>query len=114
MNNDSAREPRNYPEQPPIIPHPIDGYQVEHERQQVPVLPRAGTATAKSQAPMISITHFIGPRRHSSWPSISPRRYFCTQCHVPQDDVKPLVEQRLRGHRHAAAAARRQPAMTGD
>ncbi|MOA70489.1 Periplasmic nitrate reductase, electron transfer subunit precursor [compost metagenome] len=23
--------------------------------------------------------------------AVSPRRYFCTQCHVPQKDVKPLV-----------------------
>jgi nitrate reductase (cytochrome), electron transfer subunit len=22
---------------------------------------------------------------------LSPRRYFCTQCHVPQADAKPLV-----------------------
>ncbi len=29
-----------------------------------------------------------------------PRRYFCTQCHVPQTDAKPLVEntfKRARG-----------------
>jgi cytochrome c-type protein NapB len=25
---------------------------------------------------------------------VSPRRYFCTQCHVPQDEVKPLVVNR--------------------
>ncbi|MCB1961304.1 MAG: nitrate reductase cytochrome c-type subunit, partial [Rhodocyclaceae bacterium] len=24
--------------------------------------------------------------------NISPRRYFCNQCHVPQFDAKPLVE----------------------
>ncbi|MNF17837.1 Periplasmic nitrate reductase, electron transfer subunit precursor [compost metagenome] len=23
--------------------------------------------------------------------AVSPRRYFCNQCHVPQADVKPLV-----------------------
>jgi cytochrome c-type protein NapB len=22
---------------------------------------------------------------------VSPRRYFCTECHVPQADVEPLV-----------------------
>ncbi|MBK9783320.1 MAG: nitrate reductase cytochrome c-type subunit [Betaproteobacteria bacterium] len=26
--------------------------------------------------------------------NISPRRYFCQQCHVPQFDAKPLVETR--------------------
>ena len=24
--------------------------------------------------------------------SVSPRRYFCTECHVPQQDVKPPVD----------------------
>jgi cytochrome c-type protein NapB len=24
--------------------------------------------------------------------SVSPRRFFCTQCHVPQHEVKPPVE----------------------
>ena len=44
---------------------------------------------------------------------VSPRRYFCTQCHVPQDEVKPLVENRFedfeaaRQARRAAAPARK-------
>ena len=29
LRNTSEREPRNYPEQPPLIPHQIDGYQVD-------------------------------------------------------------------------------------
>ncbi|BAN97353.1 hypothetical protein E05_25870 [Plautia stali symbiont] len=24
--------------------------------------------------------------------TVSPRRYFCLQCHVPQTDAKPVVE----------------------
>ena len=28
QQNTSLREPRNYPEQPPVIPHSIEGYQV--------------------------------------------------------------------------------------
>jgi len=27
---------------------------------------------------------------------MSPRRYFCTQCHVTQAEVKPLVENGFR------------------
>ena len=43
------------------------------------------------QAPMISITHFTD-RDGQFLASVSPRRYFCTQCHVPQHDVKAPVE----------------------
>ncbi len=39
MNTD-IREVRNYPEQPPVIPHAIEGYQLT-ANSTVPVLPRA-------------------------------------------------------------------------
>ncbi len=37
-----------------------------------------------------SITHFMD-RDGQFLAEVSPRRYFCTQCHVPQNEVKPLV-----------------------
>ncbi|MNW21429.1 Periplasmic nitrate reductase, electron transfer subunit precursor [compost metagenome] len=30
-------------------------------------------------------------RNNNVLADVSPRRYFCTQCHVPQADAKPLV-----------------------
>ena len=80
---------RNYPVQPPVIPHAIDGYQLTlmtnrcldcHRRQ----------FTEGSGAPMISVTHFID-RDISVLADVTPRRYFCTACHVQQTDAKPLV-----------------------
>ena len=80
---------RNYPEQPPIIPHSIDGYQLSlktnrcldcHRRQY----------TEGSGAPMISVTHFMD-RDNQVLADVTPRRYFCTACHVPQTDAQPLV-----------------------
>ena len=88
--NDDKRQMRNYPEQPPVIPHQIRDYQITlnankcltcHSRQ----------FTAQSQAPMISITHFMD-RDGQVLASVTPRRYFCTQCHVTQADVEPLIE----------------------
>ena len=43
-----------------------------------------------SQAPMVSITHFMS-RDGQFLASVSPRRFFCTQCHVTQTDAKPLI-----------------------
>lgn len=86
---DDKRLMRNYPEQPPIIPHSIDNYQLTlrtnrcldcHRRQ----------FTEGSGAPMISVTHFMD-RNGQILADVTPRRYFCTACHVQQTDAQPLV-----------------------
>ncbi len=86
---DDVRKMRNYPEQPPVIPHSIDGYQLTlhtnrcldcHRRQY----------TEGSRAPMISVTHFMD-RDNQVLADVTARRYNCTACHVPQTDAKPLV-----------------------
>ena len=86
---DDKRLMRNYPEQPPIIPHSIDNYQLTlktnrcldcHRRQ----------FTEGSGAPMISVTHFMD-RDGQVLADVTPRRYFCTACHVQQTDAQPLV-----------------------
>ena len=88
--NNSEREARNYPEQPPLIPHTTDGYQVDINANKC-LSCHARTRVRESQAPMISITHFAD-RDGQFLASISPRRYFCTQCHVPQHNVKAPVD----------------------
>lgn len=88
ITND-IRVMRAYPEQPPVIPHSIEGYQLSvnanrclscHKRE----------FTESSGAPMISVTHYM-TRDGQMLADVAPRRYFCTACHVPQADVKPLV-----------------------
>lgn len=87
--NDDLRRTRNYAMQPPTIPHRVDGYQVDknfnkcldcHARAKIEV----------SQAIPVSITHYMD-RDGRMLGQISTRRYFCLQCHVPQDAVKPIV-----------------------
>jgi len=89
LRNTSEREPRNYPEQPPLIPHQIDGYQVDMNGNKC-LSCHSRARTAESQAPMLSITHFMD-RDGQFLASVSPRRFFCTQCHVPQHEVKAPV-----------------------
>ena len=87
-NKDLKRE-RNYPEQPPTIPHSISGYQIDKNGNKcLTCHSRAGSA--RTQAPMISITHYMD-RDGQALAAVSPRRYFCNQCHVSQDEVQPLV-----------------------
>lgn len=88
--NTSVREPRNYPEQPPVIPHAIEGYEISLRANKC-LSCHARTRVQESQAPMVSITHFFD-RDGQALASISPRRYFCTQCHVPQHAVRDPIE----------------------
>ena len=90
LRNTSEKEVRNYPEQPPLIPHTTDGYQVDLNGNKC-LSCHARARTGESQAPMISITHFMD-RDGQFLASVSPRRFFCTQCHVPQHEVKVPVE----------------------
>jgi cytochrome c-type protein NapB len=90
MRNTTEKEVRNYPEQPPLIPHSIEGYQVDLNGNKC-LSCHARARTSESQAPMLSITHFMD-RDGQFLASVSPRRFFCTQCHVPQHQVKPPIE----------------------
>jgi nitrate reductase (cytochrome), electron transfer subunit len=89
MRNTAEREVRNYPEQPPVIPHSIDGYQIDLQSNKC-LSCHARARIAESQAPMVSITHFMD-RDGQFLASISPRRFFCTECHVPQNVTNPPV-----------------------
>jgi cytochrome c-type protein NapB len=89
VSDRDLRRVRNYPEQPPTIPHKIDGYQVDLNSNKC-LTCHSRVAIGQSQAPMVSITHFMD-REGQFLASISPRRYFCNQCHVVQHEVEPPI-----------------------
>jgi len=89
VNNDKKLQ-RNYPMQPPIIPHKIRGYQINKNVNKC-MSCHSRTRVTESQATMISVTHYMN-RDGNFLAEISPRRYFCNQCHVTQQDTKPPVE----------------------
>lgn len=90
LRNSAEKEVRNYPEQPPVIPHTTEGYQIDMKGNKC-LSCHARARTGESQAPMVSITHFMD-RDGQFLASISPRRFFCTECHVPQNMVKPPID----------------------
>ena len=90
IQNEDIKRKRSYPMQAPTIPHKIDNYQVDlysnkcmscHSRRR----------TEESQAPMVSVTHYMD-RDANFLAEVSPRRYFCNQCHVPQNDMRQAVD----------------------
>ncbi|GAA3531535.1 nitrate reductase cytochrome c-type subunit [Zobellella aerophila] len=87
---DQDIQDRQYMHQPPLIPHQVRGYEVDLKVNRC--LSCHGWKNAASRnAPRVSVTHFE-PRDGLTLSDISPRRYFCMQCHVPQTGAKPLVE----------------------
>ena len=78
---------RNYPEQPPTIPHNIRGYQIDKNFNMC-LSCHSRSASPQTGAPMVSITHFYD-RDGQALAAVSPRRYFCVQCHLPQADIQP-------------------------
>ena len=98
QERDSGPKDRDFVQQPPLVPHTIAGYQITKNFNKCMDC-HAWARTKASGATKVSVTHFR-TREGQELDNISPRRYFCTQCHVPQTDAKPLVEntfQRARG-----------------
>ena len=63
------------------------------------------TRIEETRAIPVSVTHYMD-RDGNVRGDVSPRRYFCTQCHVPQDEVKPLVENRFQDFETRVAPSR--------
>ena len=89
FGRDQPPLPRDFVQQPPLIPHTIEGYTVTQNFNKC-LDCHAWSRAKESGATKISMTHFR-TREGVEQSSVSPLRYFCSQCHVPQSDAKPLV-----------------------
>ncbi len=81
---------RSWKQQPPSIPHKIEKDEIT---LQVNTCLRCHDAAnfKKEKAPKVGDSHFVAADGTKS-DQMDLRRYFCTQCHTPQLDVDPLVE----------------------
>ncbi|MCP2005810.1 nitrate reductase cytochrome c-type subunit [Buttiauxella ferragutiae] len=90
MPKQQGRMALNYVNQPPMIPHSVDGYQVSKNTNRC--LQCHGVEHYRTTgAPRVSPTHFMDSDG-KVLSNVAPRRYFCLQCHVPQTDATPIVE----------------------
>jgi nitrate reductase (cytochrome), electron transfer subunit len=92
--NDDNRMPRNFAQQPPVIPHRVDGYQIDKNFNKCLDCHARGK-TELSLAVPVSETHYVN-REGKVLAQVSTRRYFCLQCHVAQEPAKPLVGNSFR------------------
>jgi cytochrome c-type protein NapB len=87
---DSSPIPREFVQQPPLIPHDTKGYQINLKFNKC-LTCHSWANYEESGATKISQTHFTN-RDGVDLANVSAGRYFCTQCHVGQRDAKPLVD----------------------
>jgi cytochrome c-type protein NapB len=87
--NTSGRLDRAYRQQPPLIPHNIEKYQINLKVNQC-MRCHDWPYNVQEGAPKISETHYTN-REGIALDHVSSNRWFCTQCHVPQVNARPLV-----------------------
>lgn len=87
---------RTFSTQPPVIPHSIENFdEVTLEANQC--LDCHGAANyQKKKAPKVGDSHFVN-RDGKKLSEASAARHNCVQCHVPQVDAPPLVENAFQG-----------------
>ncbi|KAG1658130.1 Periplasmic nitrate reductase, electron transfer subunit [Nymphon striatum] len=91
---DSLPIERSFFQQPPLIPHRIREYKITVRNNKCMTC-HSWSNYKKAKATKVSQTHF-SDRDGNDQSSLAARRYFCTQCHVPQVDAKPLVENEFK------------------
>ena len=92
---DQEKFERSFKSQPPLVPHKVDKYRINLKTNKC--INCHGKADYKEEeAPMIGKSHYIHPDGKER-DQIHMSRYFCTQCHVPQADAKPLVANNFKG-----------------
>jgi len=91
---EAGRFERAYRQQPPLVPHQTERYEVDLKVNQC-LRCHDWPNNVRENAPKISETHYVD-RQGKRLDQISPTRWFCTQCHVPQSDAKALVDNAFR------------------
>lgn len=95
---------RTFSTQPPVIPHAVENFdEITLEENQC-LSCHGPDVYQKKNAPMIGKSHFID-RNGNKLDAISSARHNCVQCHVPQIDAPPLVENAFQGDVVPAKAA---------
>lgn len=94
VQRDRSPIDRDYVYQPPLIPHQTRHYEVSLNANKC-LSCHSWKYAGEMGATKISVTHFQS-REGQVLSDVSPRRYFCLQCHVTQADAKPLVENEFK------------------
>lgn len=99
--------PRTFEQQPPVIPHALENFdEISLEENQCMSCHSAEKYKEK-KAPKIGDSHFRNQQTGELMKQVSSARHNCTQCHVPQVDAPPLVENTFKSVPPAGSAKRK-------
>ncbi len=85
---------KNYRQQPPLIPHKIEKYQINLKTNQC-LRCHDWPYNTDFKAPKVSETHY-STRDGKPTDKVAAERWFCTQCHVPQQNTHELIENNFK------------------
>jgi nitrate reductase (cytochrome), electron transfer subunit len=89
---------RTFEGQPPVIPHAVTNFdEITLEENQCMTC-HSREKSKEKNAPVIGDSHFLDPVAGKVQAKMSMARHNCTQCHVPQVDAPPLVENQFVGY----------------
>lgn len=88
---------RTFAEQPPVIPHAVDNFDDINLEENQCMGCHGPAKYQEKKAPKVGDSHFLD-RDGKKMADVSMLRHNCTQCHVPQVDAPPLVENRFIGN----------------
>ena len=94
VNKDRSPIDRDYVYQPPLVPHQTRNYELSLNANKC-LTCHSWKYAGEMGATKISVTHYQ-TREGQVLSDVSPRRFFCLQCHVTQTDAKPLVENNFK------------------
>jgi cytochrome c-type protein NapB len=86
---------RSYKQQPPMVPHEVDKYEVNLKVNGC-LDCHSETTYEEKKAPKVGDSHYE-TRDGKILKTISSRRYFCNQCHAHQMNTDPLVQNNFQG-----------------
>lgn len=90
FHQDEKRFARTYRQQPPLVPHAIEQYQIDLKANRC-LSCHDWTNAGERGAPTLSMTHYQD-RDGRQLDRVAGTRWFCNQCHVPQADAPALVD----------------------
>jgi cytochrome c-type protein NapB len=98
---------RTFEQQPPVIPHATENFdEITLEENQC-MSCHGPEKYKEKKSPKIGDSHFRNLQTGEIMKQMSSARHNCTQCHVPQVDAPPLVENTFQAAAPAKAAPRK-------
>ena len=106
----SKKFARSYENAPPLIPHSVDGFLPITRSNNACLgchMPNVAKSMGATPLPPTHFKDFFAQTKeslkkykaskvHKNKDDIAPQRFNCSQCHVPQANVDPLVENRFK------------------